>query len=85
MVLGGLLIGLSDTDEFALAKGVRSSLEGAVVRAVNVALSERDEVGGECVALVANHAFPHLGDWERGQVDYDVSGYQAIKETGKGG
>ncbi|KAF2763273.1 hypothetical protein EJ05DRAFT_447683 [Pseudovirgaria hyperparasitica] len=71
LVLGGLLIGLGNGDDFEIAKGIRGTIEGALVRAVNLSLVERDDFGVLTVALVTNHAFPLIGDLERAQLDYD--------------
>ncbi|KAF2875067.1 hypothetical protein BDV95DRAFT_486025 [Massariosphaeria phaeospora] len=82
VVLGGLLIGIESLEEQGLdlywASGMRKRVEGALVRAANLALvevrerSEGDGLGGQTIALVLNHSFGCLGDTERAQIDYDL-------------
>ena len=83
MVLGGFLIGIGSQEEQGLELGwagvLRKRLEGALVKATNLALvevremGEIDATGGGSIALVLNHAFGCLGDVERARLDYDVS------------
>jgi hypothetical protein len=83
MVLGGFLIGIGSQEEQGLELGwagvLRKRLEGALVKATNLALvevremGEMDAMGGWSIALVFNHAFGCLGDAERARLDYDVS------------
>jgi len=83
MVLGGFLIGIGSQEEQGLELGwarvLRKRLEGALVKATNLALvevremGEMDATGGWSIALVFNHAFGCLGDVERARLDYDVS------------
>jgi hypothetical protein len=83
MVLGGFLIGIGSQEEQGLELGwagvLRKRLEGALVKATNLALvevremGEMDATGGWSIALVFNHAFGCLGDVERAGLDYDVS------------
>lgn len=82
VVLGGLLIGISSLEEQGMdlywASSMRKRVEGALVRAVNLALvevrerSETDGLGGQTIALVLNHSFPCLTDAERDLIDYDL-------------
>ncbi|KAK5160211.1 hypothetical protein LTR04_004765 [Oleoguttula sp. CCFEE 6159] len=74
LVLGGLLIGLDSSDYEGVYKGLRRTLEEALVKAANLALEgikTGDELGGYCIALVLNHSFGLLSDSERVQLDYD--------------
>ncbi|KAF2201729.1 hypothetical protein GQ43DRAFT_415219 [Delitschia confertaspora ATCC 74209] len=81
IVLGGLLIGIASQEEAGLdlywAFGIRKRIEGALVRAANLALvevrerGEADGLGGQTVALVLNHGFGCLRDGVRREIDYD--------------
>lgn len=81
-MLGGLLIGIGSLEEQGMelywASGIRRRVEGALVRAANLALvevrerSEADGLGGQTIALVLNHAFGCLTDSERAHLDYDL-------------
>jgi hypothetical protein len=76
IVLGGLLLGFGPAEEELLSRSLRSTLEHALVQATNLALEEvihGDEMGAHCVALVLNHSFPLLSDYERAQLNYNVS------------
>jgi hypothetical protein len=83
LVLGGLLIGLGSQEEQGVdvewAAGLRKRLESALVKATNLALvdvrgtGDGDGLGGHTVALVLNHSFGCLSDFERRGLDYDVS------------
>jgi hypothetical protein len=82
IVLGGLLIGIGSLEEQGMelywASSMRKLIEGAFVRATNMALvevRERHEVdglGGQTITLALNHAFGCLGDVERANIDYDL-------------
>jgi hypothetical protein len=82
VVLGGLLIGIGNLEEQGMdlywASAVRKRIEGALVRATNLALvevrerSEADGLGGHTITLVLNHSFGCIGDVERMQIDYDL-------------
>ncbi|KAF2714749.1 hypothetical protein K504DRAFT_366030 [Pleomassaria siparia CBS 279.74] len=82
VVLGGLLIGIGGAEEQGMdlywGFTIRKRVEGALVRAANLALvevrerSEADGLGGQTITLVLNHAFAYLSDGERPQMDYDL-------------
>ncbi|KAF2497571.1 hypothetical protein BU16DRAFT_482646, partial [Lophium mytilinum] len=82
LVLGGLLIGMGSQEEQGIdvewAAGLRKRLESALVKATNLALVEvresgdADGLGGQTVALVLNHSFGCLSDFERTGLDYDL-------------
>jgi hypothetical protein len=82
IVLGGLLIGIGNLEEQGMElywiSSTRKLVEGALVRATNLALvevRERNEVdglGGQTITLALNHAFGCLADVERAQIDYDL-------------
>jgi hypothetical protein len=80
--LGGLLIGLASMEEQGMdlywASSMRKRVEGALVRATNLALvevrerSEADGLGGQTIALVLTHVFGSLADMERANINYDL-------------
>lgn len=82
VVLGGLLIGIGGLEEQGMelywASSVRKKVEGALVRATNLALvevrerGEADGLGGQTIALVLNHSFGCLSGAERAHIDYDL-------------
>ncbi|KAF2634799.1 hypothetical protein P280DRAFT_523778 [Massarina eburnea CBS 473.64] len=82
ITLGGLLIGIASLERQGLdlywTSGMRKRLEGALVRAVNLALvevrerSEADGLGGQTIALVLNHAFACIADTEKAHINYDL-------------
>ncbi|KAH7125524.1 hypothetical protein B0J11DRAFT_550267 [Dendryphion nanum] len=82
VVLGGLLIGIGNLEEQGMdlywVSGMRKKVETALIRAANMALvevrerSETDALGGQTIALVLNHSFGCLPEFERAQLDYDL-------------
>ncbi|KAF2112599.1 hypothetical protein BDV96DRAFT_648851 [Lophiotrema nucula] len=82
VILGGLLIAIGSLEEQGYdlywASAVRRKVEGALVRATNLALvevrerGEIDGLGGQTIALVLNHSFGCIPDSERVQIDYDL-------------
>ena len=82
VTLGGLLIAIGSLEEQGMdlywASGIRKRIEGALVRAINLALvevrerSEADGLGGQTIVLVLNHTFGCLSHVERAQIDYDL-------------
>ena len=81
IVLGGLLLGIASQEDAGLdlywVSGIRKRIEGALVRATNLALvemrerGEGDGLGGHTVTLVLNHSFQCLAEGERGLIDWD--------------
>ncbi|PVI04401.1 hypothetical protein DM02DRAFT_518578 [Periconia macrospinosa] len=82
VALGGLLMGIASLEEQGMdlywASGIRRRIEGALVRATNLALvevrerSEADGLAGQTIVLVLNHAFGSIADFERAHVDYGL-------------
>ena len=75
LILGGLLLGFSPVEDENLSRSMRSTLESALVTAVNLYLDETaadDDLGYHCITLVLNHCFPSLPDHERAQLNYDA-------------
>lgn len=64
--------------ELYWVSSLRKLIQGALVRATNLALvevRERHEVdglGGQTITLALNHAFGCLAEVERAQIDYDM-------------
>lgn len=81
IVLGGLLIGMASQEEAGLdlywLSGIRKRIEGALVKATNLALvemrerGEEDGLGAQTLTLVLNHSFGCLADVEKVHLDYD--------------
>lgn len=75
MVLGGLRLGLEGNEELESPSTLKRKLDNAFVKAINLAIEETkngEELGAHAIALVINHTFPVLPDFERSQIDYDV-------------
>ncbi|CAI6337267.1 unnamed protein product [Periconia digitata] len=82
VALGGLLLGLAGLEEQGTdlywASSMRRRVEGALVRAINMALvevrerSEADGLPGQTIVLVLNHAFGFLADLEKAQINYGL-------------
>lgn len=74
LVLGGILIGVGTQDDESFSTSLRSTLEDAFVRATNLALLETassDELSLSGIALALNHAFTHISDMARSNLEYD--------------
>ncbi|KAI9843631.1 MAG: hypothetical protein M1837_006213 [Sclerophora amabilis] len=72
--IGGLLYGFEGEERQGLSRGPRLDLEGALIKATNLALSEIDNggaEGGHCITLVLNHTFEVLSEGQRRAIDYD--------------
>lgn len=75
LVIGGLLLGFESHGKRGLPESLLKTLEGALVKAANLTLQEAGngpELGEHCLALVLNHSFELLSDFERGQLNYNV-------------
>jgi hypothetical protein len=82
IALGGLLVGIGNLEEQGMdlywVSGIRKRVEGALVKAANLALvevrdrSEADGLGGQTITLVLNHTFGCLSAAERAQLNYDL-------------
>ncbi|KAI9698107.1 MAG: hypothetical protein M1820_007615 [Bogoriella megaspora] len=74
VVIGGVLIGLETSELTENPESLKTTLEGALVQAANLALKEQRQapgLGACCIALVLNHTFPVISDSARSQLDYD--------------
>ncbi|KAK2762642.1 hypothetical protein FQN54_000815 [Arachnomyces sp. PD_36] len=75
LLLSGILIGFEGQDRQGLPSSIKTKLESALVKAVVMALNERDpgdKLAGFCLTMVLNHSFELLSDFERAQIDYDL-------------
>ncbi|KAF2675342.1 hypothetical protein BT63DRAFT_420545 [Microthyrium microscopicum] len=76
LVLTGLLLGFGPREEEALDANMRASLEQELIANVNKALEDvragGEELSGHALCLALNHVFPHLSDFERSLIDYDL-------------
>merc|ERR1712070_109214 len=74
LIIGGLLLGFGAAEDEHLSQPMRNTLESGLVAASNASLEEMaegDVLGQETVALVLNHCFPVMSDYERSRLDYD--------------
>lgn len=74
LIIGGLLLGFGAAEDEHLSQPMRSTLESGLVAASNASLEEMaegDVLGQETIALVLNHCFPVMSDYERSRLDYD--------------
>ncbi|ENH64236.1 Peroxisomal biogenesis factor 8 [Fusarium oxysporum f. sp. cubense race 1] len=72
LVLTGVLMGMESSNRQSLSRGMRNTLEEAVVMAANLALESRDEdgpVAGASVVMALNFAFPLLSDFHRSLIN----------------
>ncbi|KAI9895093.1 MAG: hypothetical protein M1814_000318 [Vezdaea aestivalis] len=73
LALGGMLVGFEGQGKGTLTSGLRADLEGAVVKALNLALEEARNGAGDAatVVLVASHVFDVLPEWRKREIDFD--------------
>ncbi|KAF5018502.1 hypothetical protein F66182_9507 [Fusarium sp. NRRL 66182] len=72
LVLTGVLMGMESNNRRSLSRGMRNTLEEAVVMAANLALESRQEdgpVAGASVVMALNFAFPFLSDFHRSLIN----------------
>ncbi|EKD17605.1 peroxin 8 [Drepanopeziza brunnea f. sp. 'multigermtubi' MB_m1] len=82
LVLCGLLIGMEGQERQGLSRSLRTTLENAMVTAVNLALespASAGATGSGSVVLALNHAFPLLSDGVRTGLNYDILIMPTIK------
>jgi len=75
LVICGVLIGMEGQERQGLSRGLRVTLEHAMVTAVNLALdcaSTAGILGSGSLVLALNHAFPLLSDGVRSELNYDA-------------
>lgn len=75
LVLTGVLVGFEGNDRQTLSRGLRNTLQQAVVMAANLALRSHAEDGPlaeASIVMALNYAFPLLSEHHRQQLDCDV-------------
>lgn len=75
LVIGGVLLGMEGQERQGLSRGLRNTLEHAMVTAANLALDNPASggiLGGESIVLALNHTFPYLSDNVRRELNYDA-------------
>ncbi|RDW65460.1 hypothetical protein BP5796_10152 [Coleophoma crateriformis] len=75
LVIAGVLLGMESQERRGLSPALRTTIEAAMVTAVNLALEEVTPMGGidsDTVVLALNHTFPLLSDYIRTKLNYDV-------------
>ncbi|RGP67798.1 peroxisomal membrane pex17 [Fusarium longipes] len=72
LVLTGVLMGMESSNRQSLSRGMRNTLEEAVVMAANMALEKREEdgpVAGASIVMALNFAFSLLSDYHRSLIN----------------
>lgn len=72
LVLTGVLMGMESSNRQSLSRGLRNTLEQAVVMAANLALERREEdgpVAGASIVMALNFAFPMLSEYHRSLIN----------------
>ena len=75
LVIGGVLLGMESQDRRGLSRNLRTTIEGAIVTAANLALEDPENTGPfgqDSIVLTLNHAFPLLSDLVRSGLNYDL-------------
>lgn len=75
LVIGGVLLGMEGQDRKGLSRGLRTTLEGAIVTASNLALDDPADNGAFSagpIVLALSHTFPLLSDSVRSRLNYDA-------------
>jgi hypothetical protein len=75
LVIAGVLLGMEGQDRQGLSRGLRTTLEGALVTAANLSLeisANSGILGVESVVLALNHTFPLLSDIVRSGLNYNA-------------
>jgi hypothetical protein len=75
LVIAGVLLGMEGQERQSLSRGLRSTLETAMVTAANLALeipANGGILGAESIVLALNHTFPFLSDNIRRELNYDA-------------
>ena len=75
LALGGLLLGITTPDGQEIQRSVRHTIEGAIVKAVNLALHGNeceDTMAAKAITVVLSHVFDHLGDEHKLSLHHDL-------------
>lgn len=76
LVLGGLLVGFEGQERQGMSRHLRSTVESAFVKAMNLALDDvgmGEDLGAQSIALTLNWNFDLLSPLQRSMMDHDVS------------
>ena len=74
LLLGGLLLGFESQDRHGLSPSLRRTIEGATVKAGNLALQsikEGNQMSATSIAVVLSNVFDILGNHERSGIHYE--------------
>ena len=74
LVLGGLLTGFEGQERRGLPVALRRTIEGATVKAANLAMQEvdaGDQLGASTICTVLGYVLDLLSNFERGQINHD--------------
>lgn len=70
LVLTGILMGMEGNDKQSLSRGLRNTLEAAVVTAANLALERQDgSFASASIVLALNYVFPYLSDFHQSTIN----------------
>ena len=75
LLLGGLLLGFESQDRHSLSPSLRRTLEGAIVKAGNLALlamEEDNRLSATSIAVVLSNVFDVLGNHERSGINHEL-------------
>ncbi|KFY62099.1 hypothetical protein V496_04733, partial [Pseudogymnoascus sp. VKM F-4515 (FW-2607)] len=75
LVIAGVLLGMGGQGRRGLSRGLRMSLEGALIMAANLAMEDPKEgffVGGEATLLALNHTFDLLSEQAKREIRFDL-------------
>ncbi|KAF9871705.1 peroxin 8 [Colletotrichum karsti] len=70
LVLTGILMGMEANDKQSLSRGLRNTLEEAVVTAANLALERQDgSFASASIVLALNYVFPYLSEFRQSMIN----------------
>ncbi|OBT71952.1 hypothetical protein VF21_09151 [Pseudogymnoascus sp. 05NY08] len=75
LAIAGVLLGMGGQGRRGLSRGLRMSLEGALIMAANLAMEDPKEgffVGGEATLLALNHTFDLLSEHAKREIRFDL-------------
>lgn len=75
LVIAGVILGMEGQERHGLSPSLRSTLEGALIMAANLALEEPRNgffFGGEAILLALNHTFDLLSEQARRGIHFDL-------------
>ncbi|KFX85918.1 hypothetical protein O988_09852, partial [Pseudogymnoascus sp. VKM F-3808] len=75
LAIAGVLLGMGGQGRRGLSRGLRMSLEGALIMAANLAMEDPREgffVGGEATLLALNHTFDLLSEQAKSGMRFDL-------------